>query len=166
MASYTFGQVLLDQKQYKESERVLNSALGLGLKACDEFDVRIAICKLGQGLMDEAIQILFPIIENCSMDPDVYMLRAKLYFKQNNLIASINDLNTAIGLNPNHPEIACLKLSFMEYKVGLKNKAAEHTLKEEWDLAVSYLDEAIELDKLDWKLIFLRYQSIDKVVPY
>jgi hypothetical protein len=122
-----------------------------------------SIAKIGQGKIDESIQELFPIIENGIADPDIYMLRAKLHFLQNKIFLAKDDLKIVAGIDVQHPEISAMKISFLDYKVNLKNQASLQIIQKDFNLAVWYLNLALELEPCDWKLLLLRYSFIYKV---
>lgn len=61
-----------------------------------------------------------------------------------------------IALNPNHPELEPLNKYIINMTTYYKNRADEMVQKGHFDIAISFLNLAIELDPLDWLLYFKR----------
>ena len=159
--SYTWGQILLDQKRFTQAEKYFNLALELGHDT-ETIILRIAIAKIGQGDFELALEYLYQVINNRCQDIDVYLLRAKILYLQQNIFFAIADIRSAMNIEPSHPDIKSLMLGVMKYAVQFKNKANEQIIRKDYDLAIWYLNQAIELDPEDWKTLFSRCAGTDQ----
>ena len=65
-----------------------------------------------------------------------------------------------LALNPNHPELEPLNKYIINMTTYYKNRADEMVQKEHFDIAISFLNLAIELDPEDWLLYFKRSQIL------
>ncbi|KAJ2997156.1 Tetratricopeptide repeat protein 16 [Globomyces sp. JEL0801] len=154
-ACFTWGQCLLDQFRFNDALEQFNTAAELGMDP-DIVALRIAIAKIGVNDLTSSMTYLFQLINNHCSDIDVYILRAKLYYQQENIFFCNLDLRDAVIINPLHPEIKSLQLCVLEYAVQFKNKASEQVLRKKFDLAIWYLNQAVELDPEDWSSQLLR----------
>lgn len=156
LVSFTWGQCLVDQ------HRFLDAAVQLDVAAKLDYDpiqiaLPLAIAHIGLNDLDAAIRQLYRLIENKVNNIDIYILRAKLYHLQNNIFFANLDLQDAMKIDPTHPEVKHLQFLVLQYAVDFKNKASEQILKKKYQIAVWYLNQAIELDPEDWTLMLLRY---------
>lgn len=115
-----------------------------------------AIVKIGQGDFELALEYLYQVINNHCHDTDVYLLRAKILYLQQNIFFAIADIRSAMNIDPSHPDIKSLMLGVMKFAVQFKNNANEQIIRKDYDLAIWYLNQAIELDPEDWKTLFSR----------
>lgn len=150
-----WSQILLDQKQYFEGLKYLEQVAELGVSH-DVIGLNFVVANIGLDRIDQALQHLYLLITNTTAKIDVYLLRARIYYLQGKIFFCNADLKIAIGMDPNHPSLYELKVRVMEYASDLKNKASEHIKRNENDLVIYYLNQAIELDPADWKLFILR----------
>jgi Tfp pilus assembly protein PilF len=125
--------------------------------------VLLALSCIGLQDFDQAIQHLYLLtngddasLNSLAYDIEVYLLRAKLYYQQEKIFYCFADLKSAMEIDPSHPAIHELQVKVMEFAVRFKNQASEQVIRKDWNLAVWYLNQAIELDPDDWKIQILR----------
>ncbi|KAJ3215225.1 Tetratricopeptide repeat protein 16 [Dinochytrium kinnereticum] len=87
---------------------------------------------------------------------ELFILRAKIYRNQGNVDFVNIDTQTAVQLQPSHPEIKGLLEYIMLVAIRYKNKASDQILKGQFDVAIYFLNHALELDPMDWVLLFKR----------
>ncbi|KAJ3331840.1 Tetratricopeptide repeat protein 16 [Kappamyces sp. JEL0680] len=160
---YTWSQVLLDQRRFQEALATLDGLAAYGFRH-STLAVQLAVACIGLQSYDQAIHHLRQLTDDnpARVNPqllssDVYLLRAKLYYQQGKIFEAFADLKIAAEMNGTHPAIPKLRVNIMEHAVEYKNKASQQILKADLDLAVWYLNQAIELDPDDWKILLLRF---------
>ncbi|KAI9208677.1 uncharacterized protein BJ171DRAFT_565159 [Polychytrium aggregatum] len=162
--AFTWGQILLDHLRFREALKMFMLAQELGGVAPSSLLLRMALAHLGLEQYDEAIELLYEVTELLPTDVDVIILRAKIYKTQRNVDLVNVDLQEAIRLRPDHPEIPELFEYVMREAADLKNKASDQILKGSLVNAIYYLNHAIELDPRDWIILFRRLSAALAVV--
>jgi Flp pilus assembly protein TadD len=119
-----------------------------------------AVARVGQNDIASAQKHLFEIIDNNATDPDIYVLRAKLYFHLGDPFKASADFKTAKIIQSNHPEVGLLETRILEHVVELKNNAATEIRREDYLAAIWHLEKATELDDQDWRIHFMKFQRL------
>ncbi|KAI8926612.1 hypothetical protein BC831DRAFT_511557 [Entophlyctis helioformis] len=163
--SYVWGQCLLDQQRFAEALVHFTTAQRLQFKV-DSVLLRIAIARIGLGDIDDAMEILYTLIDMDPSNADLYILRAKLYRSLQNVDFAHIDLQHAMQLAPDHPEVPGLRHYVLSVAVDLKNKATDQIIKKQPSTAVWYLNHAIELDPDDWTILFRRGVLLAEIHNY
>ena len=118
-----------------------------------------AIANIGLGNIDEALSHLFQLTNTEAIvthDIEIYLLRSRLYIIQDKIFYAAADLKIALQINPKHPGIHSLACKVMAAANQFKNKASEQIIRNDLNLAIWYLNQAIELDPEDYKTLMLR----------
>ncbi|KAJ3147576.1 Tetratricopeptide repeat protein 16, partial [Irineochytrium annulatum] len=152
---FLWGQILMDERRFPEALAQFETAKGLGMNL-DSVLIRMVATHIGMNAIDEAFEILYILTERNPNNCDLFILRAKLYREQENIDFMHMDLQRAMKINPAHPEVMGLLESTMLVAIRYKNKASEQILKGQFDLAIYFLNHALELDPMDWVLLFKR----------
>ncbi|KAJ3355981.1 Tetratricopeptide repeat protein 16 [Entophlyctis luteolus] len=116
------------------------------------FNFEKAITYIGLNKTDETIELLHKLIEDKDARNvvDLRVLRAKLNSELNAVDLVNMDVVRITQLAPAHPEVRQLMEYIIWTAIQLKNKASSHILKGQFDLAVIFLNHALELDPTDW----------------
>lgn len=152
---FLWGQILLDQYRFKEALKCLEQSKELGMHR-ESVMLRIVAAHIGLGNLEIAIDLLNSIVEKTPNDIDLYVLRAKLYQTLGSHDFMNLDLQRALMLNPSHPELLALIEHVMKIATTYKNKASEQIKQNQIDVAIYFLNQALELDPLDWNSQFRR----------
>ncbi|KAJ8325768.1 Tetratricopeptide repeat protein 16, variant 2 [Batrachochytrium dendrobatidis] len=163
--AFIFGQCLFDQQRFHDS--LVHFKLAKRL----EFNIetvllRMVLSKIGLGEINSALEDLYTLINIQRHSVDLYILRAKIYKCLNNPDSVNIDLQKAIRLSPQHPEIHGLQEYVLTVAVDLKNKASESIQKKQLNNAIWYLNRAIELDPQDWTAVFKRGVALAEIQDY
>ncbi|KAJ3128232.1 Tetratricopeptide repeat protein 16 [Physocladia obscura] len=120
--------------------------------------LRMAITFIGLGKSDEALELLYKLTEHDPKNADLYILRAKLYSEIGAVDLVAMDLNRVITVakQPTHPELKQLMEYTIWTSIRYKNKASAQILNGQFDLAIFYLNHALELDPTDWITLLKR----------
>ncbi|KAI8847650.1 hypothetical protein BC829DRAFT_236686 [Chytridium lagenaria] len=152
---FLWGQIFLDQRRYREALEQFEIAKGLGM-AEDAVLARMAVTYIGMRKFDYALELLYVLTSRNPNHADLFILRAKIYRQQGNVDFVNIDTQRAIQLQPSHPEIRGLLEYTMLVAIRYKNKASDQILKGKFDVAIYFLNHALELDPMDWVLLFKR----------
>ncbi|KAJ3015790.1 UNVERIFIED_CONTAM: Tetratricopeptide repeat protein 16 [Siphonaria sp. JEL0065] len=152
---YTFGQILLDQRRLHESLKYFKLSRDFGMCPSSVY-LRMAAIYIGLHKTDEALELLYNLIEKHPTQADLYILRAKLYSELGHVDLVSMDLNKVISYAPQHPEMKQLMEYVIWTSIKYKNKASAQILKGQFDVAVFFLNHALELDPTDWITLLKR----------
>ncbi|KAJ3083342.1 Tetratricopeptide repeat protein 16 [Rhizoclosmatium hyalinum] len=152
---FTFGQILLDQRRLYESLKYFKLARDFGMCTSSVY-LRMVAIYIGLHKTDEALELLYNLIEKHPKNADLYILRAKLYSELGHVDLVSMDLNKVAILNPQHPEMRQLMEYVIWTSIKYKNKASAQILKGQFDVAVFFLNHALELDPTDWITLLKR----------
>ncbi|KAL2913040.1 Tetratricopeptide repeat protein 16 [Polyrhizophydium stewartii] len=155
ITAFIWGQCLLDQQRFAEALVQFTTAHRLRFRV-DSVLLRVALSKIGLGEIDDAMEILHVLIDLDPKNVSLCILRAKLHRSMRNVDFANIDLQRAVRIKPDHPEIPGLQRYVLSVAVDLKNKAAEKIAKKQPNSAVWFLNRAIELDPTDWTIVFRR----------
>ncbi|KAI9094638.1 hypothetical protein DFS34DRAFT_628553 [Phlyctochytrium arcticum] len=155
--AYTWGQCLLDQHRYAEAMGVFKFVGRLNFPF-DSILLRCALCHIGLGEFDDALEILYELTKIEPFNIELFILRAKIYRHLGNVDFANIDLQKANHIDPTHVELPALRVYAVTKAVIYKNKASKHILEGESGLipAVHALTSAIELDRNDWLSYYKR----------
>ncbi|KAJ3039693.1 Tetratricopeptide repeat protein 16 [Rhizophlyctis rosea] len=162
---YTWAQILLDERRFKESLKMLQWALDCEMRQ-ESVLVRMALAHIGLNQFDEALEILYILTEMSPDNADYYVLRAKVYQQQDIVEFANIDYTQALRLNPAHPELLLLSHYINSTAVSYKNLASEQILKHQLPAAVHFLNHAVELDPSDWVQRFKRGAALAELRQY
>lgn len=113
--------------------------------------IRVCLAKLCGGDIMGAINCLDGLLEAYPNLADAYIFRAKLYRQLNECFRCNKDMVKAGSIESNHLEIKGLKEYILQNAVKFKNKASEQISRGDNNIAVWFLNKAIELEPRDWK---------------
>ncbi|KAJ1342597.1 hypothetical protein BSLG_002695 [Batrachochytrium salamandrivorans] len=153
--AYLWGQCLMDRHCFHTALVYFKLAHRLKFRV-ESVLLRMVFAKIGLRDTDGALKDLWTLTEIEQENVDLYILRAKLYKSLGNPSCAHIDLQRAVQLFPNHPEIQGLQEYVLSVVVNLKNKASEQVTKNQPSRAIDYLNQAIELDPKDWSILFQR----------
>ncbi|KAI8613913.1 hypothetical protein BC830DRAFT_1129837 [Chytriomyces sp. MP71] len=152
---YTFGQILLDQRRLHESLRFFKLARDLGMHPASVY-LRMVAIYIGLNQTDAALELLYNLIDKDPQNADLYILRAKLYSELGSSDLVSMDLRRVVQIRPDHPEVQQLMEYVIWMSIKYKNKAAKEILKGQFDVAIFFLNHALELDPYDWITLLKR----------
>ncbi|KAJ3099345.1 Tetratricopeptide repeat protein 16 [Phlyctochytrium planicorne] len=152
---FVWAQILLDQRRFKDAMHQLQMAKGFGMNE-DAVLSRMTVAYIGMSQFDNALELLYSLTCRNPEDPEYFILRAKIYRHMGNVDFVNIDTQKAIQLAPSHPEIKGLLEYIMLVAIRYKNKASDQILKGQYDTAIYFLNHALELDPMDWVLLFKR----------
>ncbi|ORX77497.1 TPR-like protein [Anaeromyces robustus] len=105
---------------------------------------------------EKALYYINECINNENDNANYYVIRAKFY-QMNDEVSLVNkDRLKIIELCPDHPELDPINKYIINMTTYYKNRADEMVQKEHFDIAINFLNLAIELDPEDWILYFKR----------
>ncbi|KAI8843307.1 hypothetical protein BJ741DRAFT_527999, partial [Chytriomyces cf. hyalinus JEL632] len=152
---FTFGQILLDQRRLHESLRYLKLSRDLGMNPSSVY-LRMVAVYIGLNDTDQALELLYNLIHNHPTQVDLYILRAKLYSELGHCDLVSMDLRKVVKIRPDHPEVRQLMEYVIWTAIKYKNKASQEILKGQLDVAIFFLNHALELDPYDWITLLKR----------
>ncbi|KAJ3332942.1 Tetratricopeptide repeat protein 16 [Blyttiomyces sp. JEL0837] len=152
---FTWGQILLDQRRFKEALVMFKEAKKLDINL-DSVLLRMAAAHIGLQQFDEAFELLYTLTSRNQNNADLFILRAKLYRSLGNPDFVNVDLQRAIQIDPSHPDIMSLLEFVVLAATKYKNLASEQIVTGEYELAIYFLNLALELDPHDWISLFKR----------
>ncbi|KAJ3074394.1 Tetratricopeptide repeat protein 16 [Podochytrium sp. JEL0797] len=152
---YTFGQILLDQRRLYEAMKYFKLARDYGMCEYSVY-LRMVAIYIGLHKSDLALELLYRLIEKFPTNPDLYILRAKLYSELKHVDLVSIDLHKVVRLAPQHPEIKQLMEYTIWTAIKYKNKASLQILHGQFDVATFFLNHALELDPTDWITLMKR----------
>ncbi|KAJ3227787.1 Tetratricopeptide repeat protein 16 [Chytriomyces hyalinus] len=152
---FTFGQILLDQRRLHESLRYLKLSRDLGMNPSSVY-LRMVAVYIGLNDTDQALELLYNLIHNHPTQVDLYILRAKLYSELGHCDLVSMDLRKVVQIRPDHPEVRQLMEYVIWTAIKYKNMASQEILKGQLDVAIFFLNHALELDPYDWITLLKR----------
>ncbi|RKP19169.1 TPR-like protein, partial [Rozella allomycis CSF55] len=149
-AYFTHGLVEMDKGQLYIALEKFERSYNL-FKGNDQLIMAMVMCHLGLDEMDEAFAYLNKLIQKYDKEPDLYVIRAKMYQSQEDvslIIAQVyHNLEIIKKLHPNHPEVPYLQRIVNDIVVQYRNKAFEFVGVGEVRKAITCLTKAILIIK-------------------
>ncbi|KAI9337972.1 hypothetical protein BDR26DRAFT_1008352 [Obelidium mucronatum] len=146
---FAFGQILLDQRRLYESLKYFKISRDFGMCPSSVY-LRMVAIYIGLHKTDEALELLYNLIEKYPSNADLYILRAKLYSELGHVDLVSMDLQKVVLYAPQHPEMRQLMEYTIWTAIKYKNKASAQILHGQFDVAIFFLNHALELDPTDW----------------
>ena len=159
---YVYSQLMLDGRRWKEAIWLMDEAIKREPHVVHYWMQR-ALGWIGLGKYDQAQKDL----DHCKVldanQPDVYVVKAKLYLLQGDSKQAYTENRRALELKPGHPAAESIAADIAQESITLRDDAMEGLLSGDYEAALLSLDSAVQVCPGDRELLLKRALALYKL---
>ncbi|KAM9324328.1 uncharacterized protein PAF06_000355 [Gastrophryne carolinensis] len=164
---YLQGQTLFEQRCHMEALESFTCAAELQPQN-KHYHMRSICCLAALGRYEECIRLMNKRLEEEQDNPDLYIVRARLYDHLNQVTLTLQDVQKALSLDPQHQEALKIRDKLKEKAADAKDKAVNYAVQAKLQESLQKISNATECNPLSAEYHIFRgtvYRRLENFSP-